>query len=95
MTNMNVYQQQYESDFIKSLPVNFNKIKNMDLSVIPKQYHGLFTTDWNWGKYSKMPMTERMNYHEINQEYHRTDVQSKLFNKQIKPTEVILGFPKD
>lgn len=92
---MNVYQQEYEADFIKSLPVNFKKYKNMDLTTIPQKYRVLFTTDWNWGKYSKMPMNERINLHELNKEYHHTDVLSRLFEKKPKDEKVLLGFPKD
>ena len=92
---MNVYQMNYEKEFIEKLPVNFNKIKNKDLSTIPTKYHGLFTTDWNWGKYSKMAMDTRIMYHELSKQYHHTDVQSKLQSKKPKDELITLGFPKD
>jgi hypothetical protein len=56
---MNVYQQKYSEEFIKELPVDFYKIKNTDLSKIPTDFHPLFTTDWNWGRYSKLEISER------------------------------------
>jgi hypothetical protein len=92
---MNVYQQTYTQQFIDDLPVNFNKVKNMDLSILPTKYHGLFTTDWNWGKYSKMAMETRIMYHELNNEYHHTDVLSRLDDKITKDEVITLGFPKD
>ena len=92
---MNVYQQTYTQQFINDLPVNFNKVKNMDLSTIPTKYHGLFTTDWNWGNHSKMAMDTRIMYHELNQEYHHTDVQSVLLEKDKEDRTIVLGFPKD
>jgi hypothetical protein len=66
---MNVYQEQYQEKFIKELPVDFHKIKNMDLSKIPTEYHNLFTTDWNWGKHSKMPIDRRITLHKLFLEY--------------------------
>jgi hypothetical protein len=92
---MNVYQQTYTKEFIAELPVDFNKIKNMDLTTIPMKYHGLFTTDWNWGNHSKMEMSMRIMYHELNREYHHADVQSVLYEKKELNEPIILGFPKD
>jgi hypothetical protein len=78
---MNVYQQTYTEQFINELPVDFNKIKNMDLNTIPHQYHRLFTTDWNWGKFSKMTMNERRVLHEIFLDYQHNDLQALLLNE--------------
>jgi hypothetical protein len=68
---MNVYQLNYTEDFIKSLPVKFNKIKNLDLKTIPSDYHCLFTTDWNWGSHSKMRMEDRIFCEQLFHEYNR------------------------
>ena len=68
---MNVYQKKYHEEFIKELPVNFEKIKNMNLSEIPEVFHELFTTDWNWGRYSSMKMSERAIMNDLYLEYSR------------------------
>lgn len=75
---MNVYQETYTEDFINELPVDFHKIKNMDLTTIPYQYRILFTTDWNWGSHSKMPMDQRRIFHEMFLEYHHNDLQASI-----------------
>lgn len=66
---MNVYQQNYDPEFIKNLPVNFEKIKNKDLSDIPEVFHDLFTTDWNWGNHSKMHYSMRIIMNDLHKEY--------------------------
>ena len=92
---MNVYHKNYHPEFIKELPVNFEKFKNTDLSTIPSQYHCLFTTDWNWGRYSTMPMSQRITMHTLYLEYQHNDTKARLeINQEIKE-EQIFGFPKD
>jgi hypothetical protein len=89
---MNVYQKTYKEEFIKELPVNFNKIKNMDLTSIPEHFRALFTTDWNWGIHSKMRMEDRMFLQDLFHDYNRWNVQEKL--NKLKPVkeEVVRGF---
>jgi hypothetical protein len=62
---MNVYQEEYTEQFIKELPVDFHKIRKMDLSKIDSSLHCLFTTDWNWGKHSKMNFVMRNHMNEL------------------------------
>ena len=78
---MNVYQKEYKPEFIKELPVNFNNYKNMDLTYIPEEYHGLFTTDWNWGRYSTMSMDKRIMYQKLYLEYSHNVVRAKIASK--------------
>lgn len=94
---MNVYQKNYNPEFIKELPVDFNKIKNMNLSTIPEKYQVLFTTDWNWGRYSNMPMSQRMVYQNLFLEYQHEEVLEKIINKLQEEVEEkeIVGFPND
>jgi hypothetical protein len=66
---MSVYQKEYTKEFIEQLPVDFNKMKNIDLKQIPKKYHLVFTTDWNWGSHSTMRYEERLNLMELWLEY--------------------------
>jgi hypothetical protein len=79
---MNVYQKDYHPEFIKELPVHFNKIKNMNLDFVPKEYHCLFTTDWNWGKHSTMEMSKRMTMHQLFLEYIHNDTKA-LISKDV------------
>lgn len=92
---MNVYQKNYHPEFIKELPVDFNKIKNMDLSSVPTGYQGLFTTDWNWGRYSTMPMNQRMIYQSLFLQYHHDDTRASIELKKPVKEEIISGFPRD
>jgi hypothetical protein len=92
---MSVYQKNYHPEFIKELPVDFIKIKNMDLNHIPNDYHVLFTTDWNWGRWSKMPMSERIILHRLYLEYQHLELSSSIESKKPKQEETFLGFPKD
>jgi hypothetical protein len=75
---MNVYQLNYTEEFINELPVNFYKIKEMDLTSIPEHFRSLFTTDWNWGRYSKMDIEDRMFFEELFHDYNRWSVQRKI-----------------
>jgi len=90
---MNVYQENYSQQFIDDLPVNFNKIKNMDLDKVPKEYQCLFTTDWNWGNHSKMKMEKRIMYHEIYLEY--CLYQSLIPKEVFIEDKIIQGFIDD
>lgn len=92
---MNVYQKNYHPEFIKELPVDFNKIKNIDLNTIPKEYQVLFTTDWNWGRYSSMPMSQRMIYQNLFLQYQHDDTRAIIELKKPIKEETLLGFPKD
>jgi hypothetical protein len=93
---MNVYQEFYTEQFIKELPVDFHKIKNMDLTKVPEEYHSLFTTDWNWGKYSKMPITRRMILQQLFLEYQHNDMQASIqMNKPITEKISEGGFSRD
>jgi hypothetical protein len=92
---MNVYQKNYTAEFIKSLPVDFNKIKNMDLSTIPTEYHNLFTTDWNWGNQSKMPMNQRIILHQLHLEYQHNDCIASIELKNPLEEKNIIGFVND
>ena len=85
---MNVYQQNYKAEFINKLPVNFDKFKNMDLSEIPPVFHDLFTTDWNWGIYSKMPYKLRNIMNDLHTEYNNWQIFEK--DKKVQE-EVFLG----
>jgi hypothetical protein len=86
---MNVYQQNYDPEFIKQLPVDFNKIKNIDLSTIPEVFHDLFKTDWNWGNHSKMKYQLRNIMNELHTEYVNWMIFEK--DKPKKQEEVFLG----
>ena len=83
---MNVYHKEFNPEFIKDLPVDFEKMKNMDLSKIPLQYHLLFTTDWNWGRYSKMDMDQRMILQEIHLDYLHETIKKSISPKS-KPED--------
>lgn len=92
---MNVYEQNYSESFIKELPVDFHKIKNMDLSKIDKGYHCLFTTDWNWGRYSTMDPDLKILIHEIYLDYLHKEVRKVIANKKNDSTETqTVGFLK-
>ena len=94
---MNVYQKDYSAEFIKSLPVNFNKMKNINLNEIPECYHCIFTTDWNWGKYSNMKMENRRVIHEIFLEYQHYKMLA-MQEEKLSSTESenkLVGFIKD
>lgn len=96
---MNVYQKEYDPQFIKKLPVDFNKMKNIDLNTIPQDYHILFMTDWNWGRYSTMPMHQRELLHELFLEYNHYIIlamkEEKLEKSSTKEEDIIKGFVKD
>jgi hypothetical protein len=89
---MNVYHKNYHPDFIKELPVNFEKMKNINLDNIPTDYHKLFTTDWNWGRYSTMSMEKRILLHELYLEYQTYTI--KPLPSTIEE-EIVVGFIKD
>lgn len=89
---MNIYQKNYSEQFIKELPIDFHKIKQMDLTTIPVEYHSLFTTDWNWGRYSTMPAKRKTILHQLFLEYQHNDVQASiLMNKTNTQAEVLEG----
>jgi hypothetical protein len=92
---MNIYQQNFTEQFIKDLPIDFHKTKNMDLNTIPKEYHILFTTDWNWGRYSKMSMDKRMSLHRLFLEYQHNDTTASIIQKNPVEEQKIMGFVKD
>lgn len=94
---MNVYHKEFHPEFIKELPVNFNKIKNMNLSEIPECYHELFTTDWNWGKYSSMKMDKRMDLQQLFLEYQHYSMLAMIEDKSpsTKYENKPVGFVKD
>jgi hypothetical protein len=87
----NVYQKNYNKEFIKELPVNFDKIKNMDLSKVEEKYRTLFTTDWNWGNHSSMKIQDRMVLQELWLEYQHSKFK-ELRNKNVKEEIVTHGF---
>jgi hypothetical protein len=91
---MNVYQKTYKEEFIKELPVNFYRIKNMDLTSIPEHFRALFTTDWNWGIHSTMKVEDRMFLQEIYNDYNRWDIQQMIDSKKINVEDTIVGFEK-
>jgi|688.fasta_scaffold866759_2 hypothetical protein len=91
----NVYQLDYEQEFIDNLPVDFEKIKNMDLNTIPEIYHVLFMTDWNWGNASKMEMDDRMYLNDLYLEYMRNEVRKSIRDKHQVKNKPVIGFPKD
>jgi hypothetical protein len=82
---MNVYQKNYHPEFIKELPVDFKKIKNMNLDIIPTEYHSLFTTDWNWGNHSSMEISKRMIMHQLFLDYIHNDTKALI----LKDTELL------
>lgn len=91
---MNVYQQTHTEEFIKNLPVDFYKIKNMDLSKIQPVYHDLFTTDWNWGAHSKMKYGLRVVMNDLFKEYNNQEICEEYDNKNKKvekKEEILLG----
>lgn len=92
---MNVYHKEFHPEFIKELPVDFEKMKNMDLSKIDKDYHCLFTTDWNWGRYSTMQMDLRMLLQELYLEYMLKEVQKSIESKIEIEDRPVVGFVKD
>lgn len=93
---MSVYQKEYPKEFIDNLPVDFYKIKKTDFTYIPKGYYGLFKTDWNWGKYSKMEISLRMMYQEMYLEYQHTLVLASIEAKTpIEQERKVVGFIKD
>jgi len=67
----NVYRLEYTQQFKDNLPVKWDKWANKDLSDIPEIYHILWRTDWNWGPYSNMDMTDRMKLNNLWLEYNR------------------------
>lgn len=85
---MNVYEKSYHPEFIASLPVNFKKIKSIDLSSIPEKFHCLFKTDWNWGRYSSMKMSERA----ILADWYLVYKKWKA-DEQIHESKEVVGFP--
>ena len=89
---MNVYQKTYKEEFINELPVNFHKIKNMDLTSMPEHFRVLFTTDWNWGRHSTMKVEDRMLLQEIWNDYNRWDIQRMIDSKKIIIEKPIVGF---
>lgn len=91
---MNLYQKTYKEEFIKELPVNFYKIKNMDLTSIPEHFRALFTTDWNWGRYSTMKVEDRIFLQEIWNDYNRWGIQQMIDSKDIVEDISIVGFEK-
>lgn len=91
---MNVYDKEFHPEFIKELPVDFEKMKNMDLSKIPSQYHLLFTTDWNWGRYSTMDMDQRMILQEIYLDYLHETIEQSMYSKYKPEEKPVQGFVK-
>ena len=91
---MNVYQKTYKEEFIKELPVNFHRIKNMDLTSIPEHFRALFSTDWNWGRHSTMKVEDRMLLQELWNDYNRWDVQRMIDSKRPIEKELNIGFEK-
>lgn len=91
---MNLYQKTYKEEFIKELPVNFYKIKNMDLTSIPEHFRALFTTDWNWGRHSTMKVEDRIFLQEIWNDYNRWGIQQMIDSKDIVEDISIVGFEK-
>jgi len=65
----NVYNLEYTNDFKENLPIDWDKWANKDLTNIPSKFHILFRTDWNWGPFSKMEMSDRIHLHELYLEY--------------------------
>jgi hypothetical protein len=92
---MNIYHKEFHPEFIKELPVDFNKMKNIDLTTIPSEYRLLFTTDWNWGRYSTMPMDQRMILQQMYLDFMSQQVQEKIYNRNKKQEPPVVGFPKD
>lgn len=74
---MNIYQQNHAKELIAQLPVNFEYYKNLDLSRIQSKYHVLFTTDWNWGRYSNMNLSDRVYLNDLWREYNSTKFKNK------------------
>lgn len=74
----NIYEQEFTTEFKENLPVKWELWKNKDLTNIPKEYHILFQTDWNWGPYSSMDMTRRMELNQLWLEYKHWDVKQKI-----------------
>jgi hypothetical protein len=92
---MNIYHKEFHPEFIKELPVDFNKMKNIDLTTIPSEYHLLFTTDWNWGRHSTMPMDQRMILQQMYLDFMSEEVKNKIYNRNKKQESPVVGFPKD
>jgi hypothetical protein len=92
---MNVYQKTYKPEFTKQLPVNFNKIKNMDLSQMPEVFHELFTTDWNWGNHSSMGYSLRIIMNDLHKEYINWCIWDAHDKNKPKKIDELQGFPKD
>ena len=86
-TDFNVYQLDYPKDFIDKLPVDFDKMKNKDLSDVPELYKCLFLTDWNWGAYSKMNYEDRVFCNDLFLEYNNYCVLKSIFKKKNINTE--------
>jgi hypothetical protein len=77
----NVYDLDYPKDFIQSLPIDFYRIKNMDLTNVPKIYHVVFRTDWNWGNHSKMGNKDRVLCNTLFLEYNNFCILTKILKK--------------
>lgn len=76
--NFNVYKLNYTQEFKDKLPIKWDIWANRDLSNIPEIYHVLFTTDWNWGPYSKMDAIDRGYCNDLFLEYHHKDLKQKI-----------------
>ena len=68
-----------------------------DLSTIPKEFHVLFTSDWNKGEESTMTSNERMYMGELYLQYNKWSIQQAINpkSKEEPNTEIVLGFVKD
>jgi len=92
---MSIYENDYDEEFINELPVDFYRIKNMDLSLIPEHFRALFRTDWNWGRHSTMEVENRMFLEELFHDYNRWDIKRmKEANKVIEPPIPFAGFDR-
>jgi hypothetical protein len=66
-----------------------------DLTNLPKQFHVLFTTDWNNGNESEMNSIQRGRLSLLFLEYNKWDVQRMIdLKKPIEP-ESNIGFVND
>jgi hypothetical protein len=71
---MNVYQQTLTEDFKSKLPIKWDYWANKDLSKIPKKFHIVFTTDWNWGLHSTMDKELRTMINDLFLEYNKFEI---------------------
>jgi hypothetical protein len=71
-------------------------IEKLNLNEIPKEFHILFTTDWNNGANSTMNLNERMECCVLYLEYNKWAVKQEIIkNTPTSDSDKPVGFVKD